>query len=44
MHGWTDDTALQQLAGTTLTDADDNNFTRQAVDPGIALGQLLAEL
>ena len=30
-------TAPRQLAGTTLTDANDN-FTRQAVDPGIALG------
>ena len=32
-HGWT---ASRQLA-TILTDADDN-LTRQAVDPGIALG------
>ena len=35
-HGWTVATASRQLA-TTLTDADDN-FTEQAVDPGIALG------
>ena len=35
-HGWTGATASQQLA-TILTDADDN-FTPQAVDPGIALG------
>ena len=34
-HGWTDATASRQIA-TTLTDAYDY-FTRQAVDPGIAL-------
>ena len=36
MHSWIDATASWQPA-TILTDADDN-FTRQAVDPGIALG------
>ena len=35
-HGWTHATASRQLA-TTLTDAN-NNFTRQAVDPELALG------
>ena len=36
MHSWADTTASQQLT-TILIDADDN-FTSQAVDPGLALG------
>ena len=40
IHSWTDDAmAFQQLA-TSLMDAY-NNFTRQVVDPEIALGSLL---
>ena len=35
MHGWTDATALQQLA----TNANDN-VTHQEVDPGIVLGSV----
>ena len=35
-HGWTDATASRLLA-TTLMDSNDN-FTHQAVDPGIVLG------
>ena len=37
MHGWTDATAPQRLADTTLTGAE-ANFTRQADDPEIVLG------
>ena len=41
-HGWTDATASRWLA-TILTDANDN-FTCQAVDPGIVLGPVCKSL